>query len=69
MKVILNGKEVEFSDSIKTLEDLLLQNEITTETKGVAVAVNDSVISKKQWQECELNLGDKVDIIHAIQGG
>lgn len=69
MKVIVNGKETELTDSTKTLEDLLRQNEIMAETKGVAVAVNDMVVSKKQWCEYELKPDDKIDIIHAIQGG
>jgi sulfur carrier protein len=37
--------------------------------RGIAVAVNDRVIRKSIWQEHELQDGDRVEIVRAVQGG
>jgi sulfur carrier protein len=37
--------------------------------KGIALAVNDSVVPKSKWAECSLQSGDKVLIVEATQGG
>ncbi|MEI6589504.1 MAG: sulfur carrier protein ThiS [Verrucomicrobiota bacterium] len=39
------------------------------EIKGVAVALNSSVISKNEWQAKNLIQGDRILIIRATQGG
>ncbi|HEY3005373.1 MAG TPA: sulfur carrier protein ThiS [Kribbellaceae bacterium] len=37
--------------------------------QGVAVAVNDQVVSRGSWSEVELAEGDRVEILTAVQGG
>jgi sulfur carrier protein len=37
--------------------------------KGIAVAVNNEVISKAAWEKYQLKENDKVTIIRATQGG
>lgn len=37
--------------------------------KGLAVALNQRIITKSDWPECNLSSGDKVMIIKATQGG
>jgi len=49
---------------IQLLEQLSLH-----EQKGMAVAVNNTVVPKKQWNDYILNESDKVTIIRATQGG
>jgi sulfur carrier protein len=39
------------------------------EQKGIAVAVNNSVVPKKNWNSYLLSEQDKVTIIRASQGG
>ena len=39
------------------------------EQKGIAVAVNAEVIARAIWADMRLRNGDRVDIIHAVQGG
>ena len=39
------------------------------ERKGVAVAVNGSVVPRGAWQTHALNHGDRVLVIRATQGG
>ena len=46
----------------------LEQNGIQNQ-KGIAVAVNNSVIPKSEWQNKILNENDKITIIRATQGG
>jgi sulfur carrier protein len=39
------------------------------ERKGVAVAVNDGVVPRSQWEKQLLADGDRVLVIQATQGG
>lgn len=36
---------------------------------GVAVAVNEEVVPRSSWRDCELCAGDRVEVLHAAQGG
>lgn len=40
-----------------------------TNTKGIALAVNDSVVPKLQWNSYQFKDQDRVLIINATQGG
>jgi sulfur carrier protein len=56
---ILNGKK-----EISQLVELL-----GLSTKGMALAVNNTVVSRSEWGTYELKENDKVTIIKATQGG
>lgn len=47
----------------------LLSQLALDEQKGIAVAVNNSVVPKKNWNTHLLSEKDKVTIIRASQGG
>jgi sulfur carrier protein len=67
MNVLLNNKDCSIeinSVLVKALE----QNGITNQ-KGIAVAVNNAVVPKSEWQNKSLNENDKITIIRATQGG
>ena len=49
------------------LQDLLTQLKISE--KGIAVAVNNQIVTKNDWNRCELSEGENVLIIRATQGG
>lgn len=68
MKLILNGEAIETDDG-KTLGALLISLGIDAESKGVAIAVNETVIPKRKWDATELRADDAIEIIHAVQGG
>ena len=68
MKLILNGEAIETDDGI-TLRALLASVGITADSKGTAVAVNDTVIPRRKWDSVALNADDAIEIIHAVQGG
>lgn len=47
----------------------LLTVVLNTPAKGIAVAVNQAIISKANWESHILNPGDQIIIIKATQGG
>jgi len=67
MVIFINNKEYEFHDS-ETINNILCTLEITQQ-KGIAIAVNNNIIYKKDWDVFKLNNNDKVTIIKASQGG
>ncbi len=66
MELVVNNKPQKLLSGNK-LSELLLQ--LNMETRGIAVAVNNIVISKSDWNNYELNDKDKITIIKATQGG
>jgi len=67
MTINLNQQPIELKEQ-STLFDLLMQLNMT-EQKGIAVAVNQMVISKSKWNETILLLNDNITLIKAAQGG
>jgi sulfur carrier protein len=37
--------------------------------KGIAVAINDTVVPRSRWSSVELVDGDRVEVLTAAQGG
>jgi sulfur carrier protein len=66
MKIFINNNEILFSGN--TLIDLLTENGFS-DSPGIAVAVNETVVSKNNWSSCILKEGDCVLIITPAQGG
>ena len=66
MDLLVNHKSQKLLTGNK-LSELLLQ--LNMDTRGIAVAVNNIVISKSDWNNYELNDKDKITIIRATQGG
>jgi sulfur carrier protein len=67
MEVFINNQSVPVSDSA-TLSDVLLQHNFL-DKKGIAVAVNNFVVSKAEWNSYKVDSADKITIIRATQGG
>ena len=67
MNIVLNGQAVQ--TSIKSLVDFLSTQGIDPDKEGVALAINDCVISKPQWESTVLNDGDVMDVVRPFQGG
>jgi sulfur carrier protein len=63
----VNGEEEPLS--VPTLEALLTAKEIAPGRRGVAVALNGSVVPRAHWAETRLAGGDVVEIVLAKQGG
>ena len=68
MKVTLNGKITALEGQC-SLTEILRQAAVPLDQGGVAVAVNDRVVARASWDEIALNEGDRIEVIHAVQGG
>jgi len=67
MKLIVNQNAKEFNDS-DTLEQVIQQLNLPSQ-KGIAVALNNQVIYRAQWSSTQLNKGDSITLMQAVQGG
>jgi len=66
MNIQLNNKPIELQHSV-SIEELIKSQDIAS--KGIAVAVNGSVVSKAEWQTTKIKENDNIIIITATQGG
>jgi len=65
MDLIINGEQKQTTAS--TVEDLL--GELNIPIDGIAVAINEEVIAKQNWNSSSLKENDAILIITATQGG
>ena len=66
MKVQVNNKEVEISPS-STITQMATQLELPTQ--GIAIAVNNQMIPRTEWEHFSLTENDNLVIIKAACGG
>ena len=66
MTVYFNNSAISTDSS--TLKDLIHEKGLH-DKKGIAVAINNAVVSKETWQKIKLNKEDNILIITATQGG
>ena len=62
------NEEIHVFSHEPSLQELFLDIEIGS-TPGVAIAVNNHVLPKSQWDSYQLKDHDKILIIQATQGG
>lgn len=67
MKVIVNDTPISLNGST-TLEQAISHSGVK-DLRGLAVAVNNTVIPKIAWNNFQLNENDTITIIRATQGG
>lgn len=67
MEITLNDKKQTVSENISLNEIVISQ--LGDKQKGVAVAVNDSVIPRSNWETHTIKNNDTILIIKATQGG
>ena len=65
MKLKVNDKEVETGAANLSQ----LSQELNLPATGIAVAVNQRMISRSEWDNQPLNEGDRILIIKAVCGG
>ena len=61
-----NSKQITIPENISIVE-LLEKNNITT--KGIAIAINNQIIGKKDWLDTMVKEHDQLTVIQATQGG
>jgi sulfur carrier protein len=66
MIVSVNGERREV-DAGTTLDQIVA--ELTDAPRGVAAALNESVVPRGSWPGAELQDGDRVEVLMAVQGG
>jgi sulfur carrier protein len=67
MFIYVNSNRQEFPDlaNIKvTLDHLNISSQ-----RGIAIAINNNVVPRQEWETYELQPEDKMTIIRATQGG
>jgi sulfur carrier protein len=52
-----------------TIEVLLAEKAVDTGQRGIAVALNGTVVPRAAWRDTPLKPGDCVEIVRARQGG
>ena len=67
MTVFVNNNPINLT-TVTSLHQVLEQQRLH-EQRGIAVAVNNNVIPKAEWQQRTLADNDKIIIIRATQGG
>jgi len=55
--------------AVPTLDALLAEKAVDTMQRGIAVALNGSVVPRAAWRHTALNPGDSIEIVRARQGG
>jgi sulfur carrier protein len=63
----VNGTEEPLTTG--TLAALLEEKTIDTGQRGIAVAINGSVVPRTAWGHTKLSPGDAVEIVRALKGG
>ncbi|HUR08150.1 MAG TPA: sulfur carrier protein ThiS [Nonomuraea sp.] len=66
MNVTINGAAHEVPDGTTVAQAVLT---LTTATTGVAVAVNDEVVTRSAWETTALGDSDRMEVLTAVQGG
>ncbi|MER7665667.1 MULTISPECIES: sulfur carrier protein ThiS [unclassified Streptomyces] len=66
MNVSVNG-ETRMLATGTTLDTLV--TELTAAPSGVAAAVNETVVPRSAWAGTQLDDGDRVEVLTAVQGG
>ena len=66
MKIYINQKEIETKDSI-SIKELLDMQQISIE--GTAIAIDNKLVPKNEWNDRILTEGNKITIIRATFGG
>jgi sulfur carrier protein len=68
MELTINNQKKQFTLEHYTVQSIL-NIEMPTKQKGIAVAVNNKVVSKTSWNDYILLETDDILIISATQGG
>jgi sulfur carrier protein len=66
-RIRINGQDEILA--VPTLAALLAEKAVDTGQRGIAVALNGSVVPRSAWGETALKAGDSVEIVRARQGG
>jgi sulfur carrier protein len=68
VNVTVNGqsRQLPAGATVATVVELL---EVTPGARGVAVALNEEIVTRTAWAATKLHDGARVEVVAAIQGG
>ncbi|RBQ20276.1 thiamine biosynthesis protein ThiS [Spongiactinospora rosea] len=66
MKVTINGSPYDLPEGATVANAVTA---LTTATSGVAVALNEEVVTRGAWESTALSERDRVEVLTAVQGG
>ena len=66
--VIVNGEPHELTAGA-TVEAAVRAAGVAADGRGVAVALDGEVVPRGQWATTELRDGQRLEVLHAVQGG
>lgn len=67
--VRVNGTDQPLPERTETLAALLRAEGIDADVRGIAVAVNGSVVPRRDWAATRLSGGEEVEIVKLFAGG
>ena len=68
MMVVVNGSPIELEHGAPVAEAIAVVRSDPA-AKGIAVAVNGTVVPRSAWSETRLSEDDKVEVLTAVAGG
>lgn len=68
MTIEMNGEQIELRDGA-SVADAVAASGADPNQRGLAVAVDGEVVSRREWGETTLGEGQRVEVVQAIQGG
>ena len=66
-RIWVNGHDMPLGAA--TVADFLAQQTVEIGSRGIAVALNGSVVPRSAWGETALKPGDTIEVVRAMQGG
>jgi sulfur carrier protein len=71
MKVLVNGEAREFPDGTSVADAItaVTGRSGPDEASGIAAALNDEVVRRREWAATTLKEADRLEVLTAVQGG
>lgn len=69
MKVLVNGTDVELDAGARVSDAIATVGKKDDAMRGIAVAVNGTVVPRSSWRDTRLDEADRVEILTAVAGG
>lgn len=69
MEITLNGKPAAAPSGCTVEEVLDVAGLAADRRAGIAIALNQTVVSRSLWSSTIISAGDRIEIVTAVQGG
>lgn len=68
MNYTVNQEERQGDEGL-TIAEVVVNETGEKDATGIAIALNQAVVPRSQWENREVTDGDEIDILLAVQGG